>query len=57
MPTIVVLDVSLSMTRYITCGEDTITYHQLAVKAINQFLDYLTVNSKLEYVSLVSIFI
>lgn len=55
MPTIVVLDVSLSMTRLVPGqGEDQITYHQLAVQGINQFLDYLATTSKLEYVSLVS---
>lgn len=56
MPTIVVLDVSLSMTRFIPGqNEEPVTYHQLAVQGINQFLDYLTTtNNKLEYVSLVS---
>lgn len=56
MPTIVVLDVSLSMTRLIPgqSDEQVITYHQLAVQGINQFLDYLSSTSKLEYVSLVS---
>lgn len=57
MPTIIVLDVSLSMIRPVpgqTGDEAIISYHQLAVQGINQFLDYLTSTSKLEYVSLVS---
>lgn len=56
MPTIIVLDVSLSMTRFIPGQtEEQVTYHQLAVQGINQFLDYLSSTSKLEYVSLVSL--
>lgn len=56
MPTIVVLDVSLSMTRFIPGqSEEQVTYHQLAIQGINQFLDYLSATSKLEYVSLVSL--
>lgn len=59
MPTIIALDVSLSMTRIVPAAtnklnEENITYHQLAVQGINQFLTYLTSHSKLEYVSLVS---
>jgi len=50
MPTIIALDVSASMLRSV----DSTTYHQLAVSGINQFLDYLNFNSKMEYVSLVS---
>ncbi|KFB51766.1 AGAP007540-PA-like protein [Anopheles sinensis] len=68
MPTVIALDVSLSMTRPIpnqskTAGtsgdgggsENTLTYHQVAVKGINYILDYLTKHAKLEFVSLVSI--
>lgn len=50
---------SLSMTRLIPAynnphaKEENFTYHQLAVRGINQFLNYLSRNSKLEYVSLV----
>lgn len=60
MPTIIALDVSLSMTRAIPIAingvndENNITYSQLAIQGINAFLNYLTKNSKLEYVSLVS---
>lgn len=56
MPTIIALDVSLSMTRAVpaTSNEENLTYHQLAVQGINQFLNYLTTTSKLEYISLVS---
>lgn len=35
--------------------DENITYTQLAIQGINDFLNYLTKNSKLEYVSLVSI--
>ena len=58
MPTVIALDVSLSMTRMVPThnGEESYTYHQLAVHGIQQFLDYLTVHSKLEFVSLVSNF-
>lgn len=59
MPTIIALDVSLSMTKSVpitTNGthDENITYNQLAIEGINDFLNYLTKNSKLEYVSLVS---
>lgn len=56
MPTVIALDLSLSMLRGVgskTNGE-TITYHQMAIHLINEFLDYLSLNAKLEYVSLVS---
>lgn len=58
MPTIIALDVSLSMTRILpNCKDDEqITFHQLAIQGINKFLDYLTFNAKLEYVSLVSFY-
>lgn len=57
MPTIIALDVSLSMTRMIPAppgqnNEELTTYHQFAVRGINQFLTYLSNNSKLEYVCL-----
>lgn len=54
MPTVILLDVSLSMTKQIPDKVD-LTFHQLAKKAIKQFLDYLSTQSKqLEFVSLVS---
>ncbi|XP_031617917.1 integrator complex subunit 14 [Contarinia nasturtii] len=57
MPTIIALDVSLSMTRAVPVAtngtnDDNITYSQLAIQGINEFLNYLTKNSKLEHVSL-----
>lgn len=61
MPTIIALDVSLSMTRAVPVAatngtnDENITYSQLAIQGINEFLNYLTKNSKLEHVSLVSI--
>lgn len=60
MPTIIALDVSLSMTRTVPvanngANDENITYHQLAIQGINEFLNYLTKNAKLEYVSLVSL--
>lgn len=59
MPTIIALDMSLSMTKTVPAAangsnEDSVTYHQLAVQAIQEFLNYLTEHSKLEYVALVS---
>jgi len=56
MPTVIVIDVSLSMTRPVILADTGETYscHQLAVCGINVLLDYLAVHSKLEFVSLVS---
>jgi hypothetical protein len=56
MPTVIVIDVSLSMTRPVILPETGETYsrHQLGVCGINVLLDYLAVHSKLEFVSLVS---
>jgi hypothetical protein len=55
MPTVIALDVSLSMTRYVPNqpNDESLTYHQLAVQGINNLLDYLSKNAKLEFVSLV----
>ncbi|XP_011183560.2 integrator complex subunit 14 [Zeugodacus cucurbitae] len=55
MPTIIALDVSLSMQRQIPgrSEENALTYHQLAVKGISQLLEHLSATSKLEYVSLI----
>lgn len=60
MPTVIVLDVSLSMTRFVPGQSSDIsnkhTYHSLAVQGIHQFLEYLSETSRLEHVSLVSTF-
>uniref|UniRef100_A0A1Y9HAP9 Integrator complex subunit 14 n=1 Tax=Anopheles farauti TaxID=69004 RepID=A0A1Y9HAP9_9DIPT len=65
MPTIIALDVSLSMTRPIPnqssntgssgtgSSENVLTYHQLAVQGINYILDYLSKHARLEFVSLI----
>uniref|UniRef100_A0A1I8JUV4 Integrator complex subunit 14 n=1 Tax=Anopheles funestus TaxID=62324 RepID=A0A1I8JUV4_ANOFN len=65
MPTIIALDVSLSMSRPIpnqpsstggsgsTESDNVLTYHHLAVQGINYVLDYLTKHARLEYVSLI----
>lgn len=50
MPTTIALDVSLSMQRNIP-GRQDLTYHQLALKGIHQFLDSV---QKLEYISLIT---
>ena len=62
MPTVIALDVSLSMRRSVpglvaTDGVqgDLLTRHHLAVHGINLLLNYLQTNSKLEFVSLVRI--
>lgn len=54
MPTALLLDVSLSMSRPIPTSETTenITRFTIASAAINAFLDYLTIHAKLEYVAL-----
>lgn len=61
MPTVIALDVSLSMRRPILgsgSGENNqieqLTRHHLAVHGINALLHYLQANSKLEFVALVS---
>uniref|UniRef100_A0A240PK97 Integrator complex subunit 14 n=1 Tax=Anopheles epiroticus TaxID=199890 RepID=A0A240PK97_9DIPT len=65
MPTIIALDVSLSMSRPIpnhststggsgsSSSENVLTYHQLAVQGVNYVLDYLTKHARLEFVSLI----
>lgn len=55
MPTVILLDVSLSMTRplLLNDGVET-TRKQLAEIGINAFLDQLSIHSKLEFISLVS---
>jgi hypothetical protein len=56
MPTVIVIDVSLSMTRpvFLPGTGETYTRQHLAVCGINVLLDYLAIHSKLEFVSLVS---
>lgn len=61
MPTVIALDVSLSMRRVVLSNgmndglqNEQLTRHHLAVHGINALLHYLQVNSKLEFVSLVS---
>lgn len=56
MPTVIVIDVSLSVTRPVILPETGETYNrqQLAVCGINTLLDFLAIHSKLEFVSLVS---
>ncbi|KOC68059.1 UPF0464 protein C15orf44 like protein [Habropoda laboriosa] len=60
MPTVIALDVSLSMRRPVLVSgsnennqSEQLTRHQLAVHGINALLHYLQVNSKLEFVALV----
>jgi len=59
MPTVLLLDVSLSMNRTLpgtaqsSPVADTNTYRHLAIRGINSMLDYLAANNKLEFVSLV----
>lgn len=61
MPTVIVLDVSLSMRRPVpgfanndVLAGEQLTRHTLAVQGINLLLNYLENNSKLEFVALVS---
>ena len=62
MPTVIALDVSLSMRRPVpgsspndNLASEQLTRHHLAVQGINVLLNYLQANSKLEFVSLVII--
>ncbi|XP_059151327.1 integrator complex subunit 14-like [Physella acuta] len=56
MPTVIALDVSLSMSRPVVLTDTSEEYQRrhLAIHGINIFLDYLTANYKLEFVSLVA---
>ncbi|KAH0952732.1 hypothetical protein HN011_009899 [Eciton burchellii] len=61
MPTVIALDVSLSMRRPVLSNgpndnvqNEPMTRHHLAVHGINALLHYLQVNSKLEFVSLIA---
>ena len=56
MPTVILMDVSLSMSRPVPTPDTTETHtrHTIATVAVNTFLDYLSVHAKLEYVALVS---
>uniref|UniRef100_A0A1A9W427 Integrator complex subunit 14 n=1 Tax=Glossina brevipalpis TaxID=37001 RepID=A0A1A9W427_9MUSC len=55
MPTIIALDISISMQRNIPgrSEENALTHHQLALKGISQFLEHLG-SAKLEYVALIT---
>ena len=55
MPTVILLDVSLSMIRPVIQADtgESCTILQLAIHGINFLLDYLTTHLKLEFVSLV----
>lgn len=65
MPTIIVVDTSLSMLRPLNplagiCAdpdiseEDTISKLTLALEVVNRFIDHVSAHCKLEFVSLVS---
>lgn len=56
MPTVLLLDVSLSMSRPVQTAEPTEnhTRYTLACASVNIFLDYLSIHAKLEYVALVA---
>lgn len=56
MPTIIAVDVSLSMAYRVSGFEsnEKFTRLQLAAHAIGTLLDYLALHSKLEYVAIVS---
>ena len=55
MPTVILLDVSLSMSRPagLSEGADEYQLKHLAVHGINTLLDHCTTHTKLEFVSLV----
>lgn len=56
MPTVILLDISLSMSRPVPTSDNTesLTRFTIGSAAINAFLDYLCIHAKLEYVALVS---
>lgn len=56
MPTVIALDVSLSMSRPVALSDSSEEYQRrhLAVHGINTLLDFISVNAKLEFTSLVS---
>ncbi|XP_049887695.1 integrator complex subunit 14 [Pectinophora gossypiella] len=56
MPTVILIDVSLSMSRPVPTPDTSESHTRLtiAAAAINTFLDYLSAHAKLEYVALVS---
>lgn len=61
MPTVIALDVSLSMRKTVAGGSvgeglhsEQLTTHHLAILGINNVLNYLQTHSKLEFVSLVT---
>ncbi|CAK1548511.1 unnamed protein product [Leptosia nina] len=56
MPTVLLLDTSLSMSRPVPSSDSSENHTRLTIAsaAINTFLDYLSVHAKLEYVSLVT---
>lgn len=58
MPTVILLDTSVSMIRPLPFGEngETVTLLQLAINGINYFLDHLAAHDKLEFVSVVIIY-
>ncbi|KAK7115448.1 integrator complex subunit 14-like [Littorina saxatilis] len=55
MPTVIVLDVSLSMSRPVPMADSSEEYQRrhLAVHGINTLLDFIAANAKLEFTSLV----
>jgi len=60
MPTVVVLDVSLSMSRPVALPDtssEAITRRQLAVQGIDCLLNHLQVHSRLEFVAVVMSFL
>ena len=58
MPTVLLLDVSLSMSQPAELNEGPSDYQRrhIATNGINSLLDYMTSHNKLEFVSLVSFF-
>ncbi|XP_072935965.1 integrator complex subunit 14 [Epargyreus clarus] len=56
MPTVILMDTSLSMSRPVASdtGDNSTTRFNVATAAVNSFLDYLSIHAKLEHVALVS---
>ncbi|KAI8478996.1 PREDICTED: von Willebrand factor A domain-containing protein 9-like [Branchiostoma belcheri] len=54
MPTVILLDLSLSMTRPIVSGDNDFQRKHLAIQGVSTLLDYLAAHNRLEFTALVA---
>lgn len=59
MPTVILLDNSLSMSKYVNKSDKTekTTYRELSFKFIKQLMEHFSKTDKLEYIALVILFL